>query len=79
MIYLGIKALRSNGVTFDKFKKNGSKTTAWKAFKQGALIDILNPKVAIFFRNNRHCAVWLDRILGTVLVGLGIRLALIEK
>ena len=127
LIYLGIKALRSNGATFDKFKKNGSATTAWKAFKQGALIDILNPKVAIFFmaflpqfirpemgsngvqmlvlgflvtlvaivvefsivltaaqttnffRNNRRCAVWLDRILGTVLVGFGVRLALIER
>ncbi len=127
LIYLGIQALRSNGATFDKFEKNGSETTAWKAFKQGALIDILNPKVAIFFmaflpqfirpemgsnavqmlvlgflvilvaivvefsivltaaqttnffRNNRICAVWLDRLLGTVLVGLGIRLALIER
>ena len=32
-----------------------------------------------FFRNNRSCAVWLDRLLGTVLIGLGVRLAFIEK
>jgi len=127
LIFLGIQALRSNGATFDKFEKSCSEVTVWKAFKQGALIDILNPKVAIFFmaflpqfirpemgsngvqilvlgflvilvaivvefsivltaaqttnffRNNRRCAVWLDRVLGSVLVGLGIRLALIEK
>ena len=125
LIYLGIQALRSKGISFESPKK-GNKTTAWKAFKQGVLIDILNPKVAIFFmaflpqfirpdmgstsvqmlylgflvilvaifveffivltaakttnffRNNQQSAIWLDRVLGSILIGLGIRLALIE-
>lgn len=124
LIYLGIQALRSKGSTFDMPVKNEVKITAWKAFRQGALADILNPKVAIFFmaflpqfvrpelghnsvqiiilgtlvaivvesfivltaaqttnffRKNRHFAVWLDRILGSVLIGLGLRLAFTEN
>lgn len=127
LIYLGIKALRSKGTTFDIPEKKAIEMTAWKAFRQGALIDILNPKVAIFFmaflpqfvrpalghtsiqimvlgflvimvaivvesfivltaaqttdffRKNRRFSVYLDRTLGSVLIGLGIRLALTEN
>ncbi len=127
LIYLGIKALRSKGTTFDLPEKNGGKITAWQAFRQGALVDILNPKVAIFFmaflpqfvrpeigysslqilflgilvilvavvietfivlsaaqttnffRRNRRFSAWLDRILGSILIGLGMRLALMEN
>jgi threonine/homoserine/homoserine lactone efflux protein len=32
-----------------------------------------------FFRINRKVSIWLDRILGSVLFGLGIRLALISN
>ena len=122
LIYLGIKALCSKGNSFDVAVGMPTKTTFWEAFKQGALIDILNPKVAIFFmaflpqfvrpefgktshqllvlgllviliaiviellivllaaktsyffQTNRRFTVWLDRILGTVLIGLGLRL-----
>lgn len=124
LIYLGIQALRSKGISFEMPDKKGVDTTAWKAFRQGALVDILNPKVAIFFmaflpqfvrpelghnsaqiiilgvlvdlvaipvefflvfsaaqttgffRNNRKLSIWLDRIMGSVLIGLGVRLAL---
>ncbi len=127
LIYLGIKALRSKGATFDMVVKKQSKSTTWSAFRQGALVDILNPKVAIFFmaflpqfvrpelghasaqifilgvlvilvavvvecalvltaaqttnffRKNRHFSVWLDRLLGSVLIALGVRLALTEN
>jgi len=127
LIYLGIRAFRSKGTTFDELDATNQKTTPWQAFKQGALVDILNPKVAIFFmaflpqfvrselghtsvqiiilgglvilvaiivesiiilvasqatdffRKNRTFSIWLDRILGSVLVGLGLRLALIEN
>lgn len=126
LIYLGIKALRSKGATFDVPVKNGTETTAWKAFRQGAMVDVLNPKVAVFFmaflpqfvrpelghdglqivalgvlvilvavvvetvivltaarttgffRNNPHLSTWLDRLMGSVLIGLGVRLALTE-
>ncbi len=127
LIYLGIKALMSKGSTFDIPGKKEKEITHWKAFRQGALVDILNPKVAVFFmaflpqfvrpeighnglqilvlgalvilvavvvegcivltaaqttnffRRNRQCSVWLDRFMGSVLVGLGIRLALTEN
>ena len=126
LIYLGIQALRSKGGAFDDLVKEED-TTPWEAFKQGALIDILNPKVAIFFmaflpqfirpnmggtslqiiwlgvivilmaiviefivvllaaqatelfRRNRTLSVWLDRVLGTVLIGLAVRLVLSEN
>ncbi|MBT3321864.1 MAG: LysE family translocator [Anaerolineae bacterium] len=127
LIYLGIKSFLSNGTTFEKTDKNENISTPWQAFRQGVMIDILNPKVAIFFmaflpqfirpdygsttaqiiglgalvvlmaipiefaivltasqttsffRQNRNFSIWLDRILGSVLIGLAIRLALIER
>ncbi len=127
LIYLGVQALRSKGVSFDIPVSKQGHATFWKAFRQGALIDILNPKVAIFFmaflpqfvrpelghpsmqilllgmivilvavcveafivltaakttncfRRNRRMATLLDRISGSVLIGLGIRLALVEN
>jgi threonine/homoserine/homoserine lactone efflux protein len=127
LVYLGIQALRSKGETFDIATNRGAQITAWKAFRQGALVDILNPKAAIFFmaflpqfirpelghnsaqifmlgvlvivvaipvelfvvltadrttnyfRKNRRFSIWLDRVLGSVLIGLGLRLALAEN
>jgi len=100
---------------------------AWRAYRQGVLVDLLNPKAAIFFmaflpqfvrpehgavplqllllgvlvvlvaiivecglvllaarartalRNNRTLSQWLDRVLGSILIGLGIRLGLSER
>jgi len=127
LLYLGIQALRSAGSGFDLQLRQGAATSAWSAFKQGVLVDILNPKVAIFFmaflpqfvrpelgavplqllglgllvigvaivvevlfvlvaarattaiRNNRAISVWLDRALGSILLGLGVRLGLSER
>ncbi len=126
LIYLGIQALLSKGETFEKVVE-GTEVTPLEAFKQGVLIDVLNPKVAIFFmaflpqfirpgmgstpfqmlelgiivilmaivveftiillaaqatelfRRNRNLSLWLDRILGTVLIGLAVRLALSDN
>jgi len=49
LIYMGIKSLKSKRVSFDIPVKQQGQSTFWKAFRQGALIDILNPKVAIFY------------------------------
>lgn len=48
LIYLGIKALRSGG---GSFVSEGIKTSPafLPIFKQGVLVAILNPKVAVFF------------------------------
>lgn len=127
LIYLGFQALRSRGTSIDlSLGKEASSVSPWRAFRQGVLIDVLNPKVAvffmaflpqfvrpehgstslqlvglgtlvilvaifvealfvlaagrttIFFRNHPKASVWLDRTLGTILVSLGIRLALTE-
>jgi len=127
LVYLGIQALRSKGVSFDIPVEKQVQSTFWKAYRQGALIDILNPKVAIFFmaflpqfvrpelgnasaqililgllvnlvgviiesvlvltaaqtttffRNNSHFTTLIDRVLGSVLIGLGIRLAFTKQ
>jgi RhtB (resistance to homoserine/threonine) family protein len=127
LVYLGVKSLRSAGATFSLARDNETKVSLWKAFRQGVLIDVLNPKVAVFFmaflpqfvrpghkselvqlvmlgalvicvaivvetclvlaaskatnffRANPAASVWLDRVLGSVLIGLGIRLALSEQ
>ncbi|MEZ5636853.1 MAG: LysE family translocator [Burkholderiaceae bacterium] len=127
LIYLGIQSLRSAGATFNVAKDSETDVSLWKAFRQGVLIDVLNPKVAVFFmaflpqfvrpghgseplqlvmlgtlvicvaivveacfvlvaskatnffRANPTASLWLDRSLGSVLIGLGIRLALSEQ
>jgi len=127
LAYLGIQALRSRGVNFDLPLNKGPKLTPAQAYRQGILVDVLNPKVAIFFmaflpqfvrpdhgnpslqlvglgalvifvaipveslfvvaasrtsgffRQHRKTSVWLDRLLGSILIALGVRLALFEQ
>ena len=124
LLYLAYQAFNSSGVKFEINTPNSIKSeSAWEAFKQGVLIDIFNPKVAIFFmaflpqflreghgsnsyqllllgfiiiivaiivetlfvlfaskisrkfRENQQYSIWLDRIVGTIFVALGIKLA----
>ena len=127
LVFLGIQALRSAGSGLDIRRIQSPQVTAWQAFRQGMLVDILNPKVAIFFmaflpqfvrpelgdssfqiiglgvlvilvavvveiafvmaaarttvffRAHRKASVWLDRMLGSMLIGLGIRLAMSDQ
>ena len=126
LVYLGLQALMSKAGKIDFSEHQTKKTTPGHAFKQGALVDILNPKVAIFFmaflpqfvrpelemptvqivvlgilvilvaiiveisfvlaaaqtttffRKKPSTSAWLDRILGSVLICLGIRLVFVE-
>ncbi|WP_407295970.1 LysE family translocator [Stutzerimonas zhaodongensis] len=126
LLYLGIQALRSAG-TGTSLEGDAPRVTAWQAYRQGILVDVLNPKVAIFFmaflpqfvrpdegsvplqllvlgvlvvlvalivecalvllaarasstlRNRPRLGQWLDRVLGSVLIGLAIRLGLAER
>ena len=48
LIYLGIQALRSKG-THMSAKGQADPMSLTKIFKQGVLVSVLNPKVAIFF------------------------------
>lgn len=127
LIYLGVKALRTAGKNFTLRAAPTPRVSAAVAFRQGVLIDVLNPKVAVFFmaflpqfvrpeagsvtiqllflgslviavaiiiesafvlaavkttgffRTHPKASVWLDRMMGSVLIALGIRLALFEN
>lgn len=126
LLWIGLQALLSSGSAFvAEGAKGGS--SAWAVYRQGVLVDLLNPKVAIFFlaflpqfvvegagpvwlqllahgvliivvaavvepplvllgdrltrrlRESRRLALWLDRTLGSLLIALGVRLALSER
>jgi len=51
LIYLGIQALRSTGSSLggDNSDSKNKLDTAMRSFKQGVVVSLLNPKVAIFF------------------------------
>lgn len=48
LIWIGFNAIRSSGTSFLP-KKAPVQKTLWAIFRQGMFIDLLNPKVAIFF------------------------------
>lgn len=127
LIFLGVQALRSAGKSFIADTTTPTRPiSAWEAYRQGVLIDVLNPKVAIFFmaflpqfirsdagpvsaqlilmglvviaigmivellvvllaarttgffRSSTKVSKWLDRVMGSILMALGFRLALSE-
>ena len=126
LVWLGIQAWRSSGETFmseSKIEPANNRTI----FRQGVLVSILNPKVAIFFlaflpqfvvagsgpasaqlflhgtliivvaaliepplvwvgarlsqrlKHSPRIATWMDRGLGSLFIGLGIRLATSDR
>ncbi len=123
LLYLAFQAFRSSGYDFQIDVLTEKPESVFQAFKQGVLIDILNPKVAIFFmaflpqflredagsvsvqlfylglivivvaiivevlyvlatdkisaklRSSKRFSIWLDRTVGVVFAGLGIKLA----
>ncbi|MCW3148511.1 LysE family translocator [Stutzerimonas stutzeri] len=127
LIYLGIQGLRSAGGGIRVQLEARPPVSAWRAYRQGVLVDVLNPKAAIFFmaflpqfvrpehgavalqlfvlgvlvvlvavivefalvllaaraskalRSHQAIGQWLDRMLGSLLVGLGVRLGLSER
>ena len=126
LIWLGIKALRSAGGSFAT-DFGEARAAGRRIFRQGILVSVLNPKVAVFFlaflpqfvvvgagpvwaqlflhgsliivvaafiepplvmagarlaralRDSKRLGIWLERGLGALFVGLGIRLALSER
>jgi len=50
LLYLGVQALKSKGGALElTAQKENVTVTPWQAFRQGVLVDVLNPKAAIFF------------------------------
>lgn len=126
LLWLGGHALFSKGDALD-ISNAGGRPCLSSVFRQGVLVDLLNPKVATFFlaflpqfvevgagpvwmqlmlhgtliivvaalveppliflgdrltvrlRESRSLRAWLDRVLGSVLVGLGVKLAVSER
>ena len=124
LLYLAYQSFRSAGTNLNINNTGQPKESAWQAFKQGVLVDILNPKVAIFFmaflpqfirdgygsvpiqllylglliilvaifvevsyvllaskltkkvRSSQRISVFLDRVVGTVFLALGVKLAI---
>ena len=124
---MGVTSRHFEGATLSSARDTETDVSLWRAFRQGVLIDVLNPKVAVFFmaflpqfvrpghgseliqlvmlgtlvicvaivvetclvlatskatnffRANPTASVWLDRVLGSLLIGLGNRLALSEQ
>jgi threonine/homoserine/homoserine lactone efflux protein len=48
LVWLGVQSLRSNGGSFSD-ETAAAQVSRGRIFRQGALIDLLNPKVALFF------------------------------
>lgn len=126
LIWLGIQALRSKGANMSVNDQVSPQAMA-TIFKQGVLVAVLNPKVAVFFlaflpqfvepgagtvsaqlflhgaliivvaafvepplilvggrltgylSNNKQVSRWMDRGLGALFVGLGIKLAASDR
>ena len=126
LVWLGIQAWRSSGSSFTS-ESNIKPGNNRAIFRQGVLVSILNPKVAIFFlaflpqfvvpgagpasaqlflhgsliivvaaliepplvllgarlsqrlKHSPRIATWMDRGLGTLFIGLGLRLAASDR
>ncbi|WP_027348817.1 LysE family translocator [Halotalea alkalilenta] len=125
LCWLGIQALRNAGSGLAPRAAAKGPVSGWATFRQGVLIDVLNPKTALFFmaflpqfvrpeladvwpvwaqlavlgclvtlvavpvelalilcasrmtlwlRSRENVARWLDRLLGAMFIGLGVRL-----
>jgi threonine/homoserine/homoserine lactone efflux protein len=48
LIYLGIDLIRSRAVTATSYNEM-TQTNAWQYFRRGFLVDLFNPKIALFF------------------------------
>jgi threonine/homoserine/homoserine lactone efflux protein len=67
LLYLGIRTLKHNE-TFD-FHSSDSESTMPESYKQGVIINTLNPKVAVFFLAflPQFAGTWLQMLLLGVL------------
>ncbi len=79
LFYLGIKALLSGGLKFKENKKKEGDSSFFKSFSQAVIIDVTNPKVALFFiaflpqfyRDNGTSKVAQFMTLGLIIILIG--------
>jgi threonine/homoserine/homoserine lactone efflux protein len=79
LFYLGVKAIIWGGIDFSKYKRQDDDKTFVKALINAVIIDVTNPKVAMFFiaflpqfyRNNGTSKMIQFLILGSIIVLVG--------
>lgn len=79
LFYLGIKALLSGGIKFKENKKKEGDSSFFKSFSQAVIIDVTNPKVALFFiaflpqfyRDNGTSKIAQFMTLGLIIILIG--------
>lgn len=49
LIWLGLRTLRSRGLAIPTDPGSVKPASAWAIYRQGLVVDLLNPKVAVFF------------------------------
>lgn len=127
LVWLGIQSLFAKQGNEDGHGGVTNQPSRWRAYRQGVLIDLLNPKVALFFlafipqfvvpgagplaaqlalhgflllalaaicdtpivligarlmsafKGRKRLALWSERGLGAIFIGLGARLAAIQR
>lgn len=80
LIFLGLQELRSSGGRFELPSNSRREVTLLQAYRQGVLVDVLNPKVAVFFLAFLPQFVRLDQghpsaqlvVLGTLVVAIAV-------
>ncbi len=78
IIYLGIKGLFSKTVKEQHYNKKDKVLTDFGAFREGLLINILNPKCILFMLSiftmivKPHTPYWAQAIYGLELAGIAI-------
>lgn len=79
LFYLGIKAFLSGGLKFKESKKKEGDSSFFKSFSQAVIIDVTNPKVALFFiaflpqfyRDNGTSKIAQFMTLGLIIILIG--------
>lgn len=80
LLYLAWQSFRSSGTRLLIGKDKSTGETPWQAYRQGVLVDVLNPKVALFFmaflpqfvREGHGAVGWQMFYLGALLVTTAI-------
>lgn len=49
LIWLGLRALRGQGLAIPTSAEGLKQASPWTTYRQGLIVDLLNPKVAVFF------------------------------
>ena len=79
LFYLGIKALLSGGLKFKENERKEGDDSFFKSFSQAVIIDVTNPKVALFFiaflpqfyRDNGTSKITQFMTLGLIIILIG--------